>query len=651
MPPNSKSNLGESFKKSKLNLKITQDDQRLTIDLVDRTANQGRMLEPLSDSILIEPSFPVESVGSVTIKPKKKFSKISCLNMFEKRGAPKPQSDGYKHLRDIINQANESWSHFFLPLIHFGNIDPNREKVNKLMENFKLQRNSFSTQTATRTEKVQSRASQISNSDSHDIRLLSSFEEKNSSSSSASHSVRSKFNKLDALKTEIDKTINEINTFKNEVLHNESVKSVQTTEVGINTEISMSNAVFKIKYEDEEDEEELTKNAAPKYTDQTNCSKMNMPFIESPSDSNSYNKVKRNDLPALTLIKSLNKKYNLNLINDSDLSSTSTSRKNSSIQPKISHLESDSFDDYNLKYNKNFGLDDNNIFKKIFSRNLEKDEHRPSYINLEPIRQKMDSSSGLSSSNSEVYEPKRASKTFRKRDSWLNEERKRHSLKKLPVYDFGPSASKRNSSECKLKVIPLKKSVEQTKFHCCCCKCSCKDIPVYKTITTTTTTKIPISSCLAESSTDESAKSSDKSTTKSQNLYYFKSFKNQQKKNEFGLLSQMTNHDVDKKKHGYKYFMLDSLEERQNVDVDDAFDIYKNFISDTESTSDEGFDRIQSNIQYILDSLHRPHSAFQYNQDRTYYQTNLNELDFKTCKNQQSQMVIFYFFFNLKFTN
>lgn len=642
MPPSSKSNLGESSKKSKLNLKITQDDHRLTIDLVDKTANQDQSSEPLSDSILIESPFQTESLGLVNIRPKKK-SKNNCLNIFEKRQTPKPYSDSYKNLKEIITQANESWSHFFLPLIHFGNIDPNREKVNQLLENFKQKQNLISTP---RNETVQLSASQISNVDSNDIRLLSSFEEKNSSSSSASHSVRSKFNKLDALKTEIDKTINEINTFKNEVLYNESVKpnQVQTTEIGINTEISMSNAVFKIKYEDEEDEDEIIKNQTRKDIDKTNYSHADMPFIESPSDTNSYNKPKRNDLPALTLIKNLNKKYNLNSINDSDLSSTGTSIKNSITQPKskISYLESDSLDNYKLKHNKNYALDDNNIFKKIFSRNLEKDDHGPSYINLEPLRKRLDSSSGLSSSNSEIHEPKRVSKTFKKRDSWLNEERKRHSLKKLPVYDFGPSASKRNSSEYKLNMAPLKKSLEQTKFHCCCCKCSCKDIPVYKTIITTTTTKIPISPNIAESSTDESVKSSDKSTGKSQNLasYYFKSINNQRKKNEFGLSSQVGDHDVNKKKFDNKYFMLDSLEERGNGVQDDEYLIYKNLINNTESTSDEDFDRIQTNIQYILDSLHRPHSAFQCNQDRINNASNFNE--FETSKNQQNNMVIFY---------
>lgn len=654
MPPNSKSSLGESSKKSKLNLKITQDDQRLTIDLLDRTVNQDqRIAEPLTDSIVIEPPFRNESLGCKTKRSKKTFSRNNCLNIFEKKRSSSPEPDTYKHLKEIIIQANDSWSHFFLPLIHLGNIDPNRERVTRLMENFKHARNLISTRLPSPSGIVQPSASQLSNSESHDLRLFSAFDEKNSSSSSGSHSEKSKFNKLDALKTEIDKTINEISTFKNEVLYNEPNKLVQTSEIGINTEISMSNAVFKIKYEDEEDEDDNTrKSSIIKETEKTNYKSLmdTMPLIESPSDTNSYNKANRSNLPALTLLKNLTKKYNLSSMNESDLSSPGTSRKNSKFHynPKVSHLESDSLDDYRLRQNTDYLLDDNNIFKKIFSRNLEKDK-RMSYINLEPIKKNIDSSSNLSSSSNEVYQTKRTSKILRKKDFGLYEERKRHSLKKLPVHDFGTTTSKRHSSEYKLKMIPLQKSVEQTKFHCCCCKCSCMNVPVYKTITTTTTTKIPASSLKAESTSDASAKSSDSSAKTSQNLnsYYFKSTKNHRKKNEFGLLSQESNRNMDKKSFDFRYFMLDSLEEREKSDKEDEFNFIKNLINENESNGDADFHNMQTNIQCLLDSLHRPHSAFQYSHDKANYVTNSNEFNSKTRKNHQNQ-IVFFFKLNIK---
>ncbi|RNA26942.1 hypothetical protein BpHYR1_024247 [Brachionus plicatilis] len=539
MPPDSKSALGHSSKKStKPSLKITQDEQRLTIDLV------GREVE----------------------RPQKHAPKTRCLAMFEKRRPPSPASHGFKHLKEIISQANDSWSHFFLPLIHLGNLDPNREK-------------------------------------------------------------------LDALRTEIDRTMNEISTFKNKVLQTDSLKLVRTTEVGINTDISMSNAVFKIKYEDEEDE--------PRESDVPNYGHMAVPLIESPSDTNSYH------LPALTLVKNFNKKYNMSSVNESDVSSPDPRRNNSTIQPKTSHFESDSLD--KSRHNQDCICDDGNIFRKIFSRNFDREQRVP-YVNLEPIKKKLDSSSSLASSSSDAHDTRRASKILKKRESWLNEERKRHSLKKLPVHDFGPS--KRDSSEYKLKMIPLQKCVEQTRFHCCCCKCTCADVPVYKTVTTTTTTKIPASSLQVESSSSDTlARSSDQKKNQHLNSYYFKSTRNHRKKNEFGLLSQAKNASVDRSGFDCKQIMPDSLEERGKGGREDEFKFFKDLIDDTESNSDGDFQRIQNNIKFILDSLHRPHSAFQCAEDRTHMAPNLKESNFGANINHQdslnqSSSKYFRFFFS-----
>lgn len=666
MPPDSKSDLGEarkrSHKKSKPNLKITHDDHRLTINLVDKAQNQKRndsqlfLNDSFNQPLLLEPPLRVDSLQR---RKKSKKSK-NCLNIFDnKQRSPSPEitPESYKHLKEIISEANDSWSYLFLPIIHLANIDPTRLKTNKLIENFNNFKKQF--EKSIEVDEKPKRA-QISVSDSnlnnvkYDLKTLT-YDEKHSSSSSGSCSE--KVNKLDALKNEIDKTINEINTFKNEIINHES--RVQTVDIGINTDISMSNAVFKIKYEDEEDEEfdDTTKNSNTNKSDKMNYS--GEPFVESPSETNSA-RTKHIDLPALTLIKNLNKKYNISSVNETDFSSPGLSRKNSKTiyKPKITQFESDSLDDHRSKINssKEYFLDDDNIFKKIFSRNL---EQKANYINLEPIKKKDLSSSSITSSSSDSY--RRTSKVFRKRESLLiNEESKtkRHSLKKLPVVDF---AARRLSNEYKLKILPLKRSVtiEPTRFHCCCCKCSCTEAPVYQTVTTTTMAKMPTSVAKINENSDTSCTSIDSDKTPKSddklNSYYFKSTKNHRKKNEFGLLSHDKDDNKDEiKRLDFNSFLDDLEKEKKNFDTDNDFDFIKNLLQSNEDNdeklngvlheeSEDDFSLVTSKFQYILDSLHRPHSAFQFNDDRLVnnysLNTTLNEFDFNTSKSYRNQLV------------
>ncbi|CAF0803189.1 unnamed protein product [Brachionus calyciflorus] len=641
MSPDTKKNLGEGVKNKKKS-KIAQD--KLNIDF-KKIPNGSLDIHSID---LAEPSVPTRTDSLTRHKSHKKSIRSgNCLNLFDTKSrshSPEsiPDPDSYKNLKAIISEANDNWAHFFLPLIHLANIDPTREKVNLLLENFKHLKNSNQKSQT----KITPSQSQLSISDSHLNKLSSpskSFSEKNSSSSSSSDQSNDKFNKLDALKNEIDKTINEISNFKNEVLLLESPKTVQMSEIGVNTDISMSNAVFKIKYEDEEEDdlEEMDD------TLKNETLKLNQPLIESPSESNSLRTNNNYEPPALTLLKNLNKKYNfLNIssVNESDISSPGPSRKlNSKKFYRLNNqVESDSLDDYKYKSKLNetsdYILDEDNIFKKIFTRNL---DQKSAYVNLEPLKKKVvNSSSTLSStSSSDSYINKRNSKIYtKKRESLLisEEAKKRNSLKKLPVFDFG--AQKRNSNEYKLKIIPLKRTItsEQSKFHCCCCKCTCLEAPVYQTVTTTTTTtKIPVS-VLKSSENSDSSKSDTSKKSDELNSYYFKSTRNHQKKNEFGYLSRdllgKKSSGINNNKKNEFNFMLDSLEEEVQKPVksgrrstsDNEFNFIKNIIEEEKSADDSNetdINLVSNDIQFILDSLHRPHSSLQFVNEEKMNQT------------------------------
>ena len=258
-------------------------------------------------------------------------------------------SNGTSNLKEIISDAGDDWSHLFMPAIQLAKIDqPDRTRTNRLIDTFRLVSKSYRTRKSASVEPEKPRrqptvsSATTINSDTGGqprasfadiIKILKS----SSSSASGSHSEHSHL-KLDALKNEIDKTMKEISSFKNEVntrIQNQTLNTTYeedimrilnseqerlnartksaTIDTAVNTDISMSNAVFTIKYEDEdedEDEDEEGSQDRPK-TDSSSSSTClkaeDAPIIETPSDTltrNTENPLKRDPqvVPALTLL-------------------------------------------------------------------------------------------------------------------------------------------------------------------------------------------------------------------------------------------------------------------------------------------------------------------------------------------------------------
>lgn len=310
-----------------------------------------------------------------------------------------------------------------------------------------------------------------------DNRIAAKYEKHSSSSSGSSTNTETCSNpnkthaiKLDALKHEIDKTMNEISTFKSSVLDFKQTESV-TIETGVNTDISMSNAVFKIKYDDEEDDESkstLTNSNSQKIQNFDSIKRdfLAEPLIESPSETQTSTVTPTNtNIPALTFVKKIKSSKTVEI---STPSPKTSKRNHASNKMKFnfqhdylrncdSHEDADpNINDYEYLNDDTEDEDNNNIFKRIFTRSLSSRNVPSKKFEYAMNTKVYDSisSSGLSSSSSCDSFYYKDSKNFNNRRSTLlrkkiiNTDSKRHSFKglrnlsKLPVFDFGTVLNK-----------------------------------------------------------------------------------------------------------------------------------------------------------------------------------------------------------------
>lgn len=297
--------------------------------------------------------------------------------------------------------------------------------------------------------------------------------------------------------------MNEICTFKNEVnsrLQNrfdtlQRKANILLTDTAINTDISMSNAIFKIKYDDDvtdddENEDLINTTATSKSIQNAQNTKkinkslsnqdilinrflsskknqsytpLNVPVVESPSSTASHYtsncSSSANQIPALTLLRDRLDRT----LNSSNISLTTT----------------DSVNKYNLsksKFNKKFNYqrlnetpeelneyENENVFKRIFARNdyNQKEEFILPELNITSssfdastgsskisVGEANSASESISSKNfirknpykyENYFEP--IQKEFRTtpipKDKYLIMSSKKQPIKKQPVFDFG----------------------------------------------------------------------------------------------------------------------------------------------------------------------------------------------------------------------
>jgi len=274
-------------KKFKLPLKIIHDDQRLTINLIENqienehTENSDKNtsshneikqvnIYPYNKSTFTNVSTKIENEESKQLC-KKTWQTSNLFNFFRKNSnsiscGHQNNSNRYSNIVSIIKETFEEKNSelgdvFVMPLLKLS--DYRSDYVdNKLGLSSPVKVNVDSKKKNEETKQGRSqapnpplRSDSISASFSHKDNFKTSLNDiirlvkkRNSSVSASGSGGSGQTNKLDALKNEIDKTMNEINKFKRKVKIQKASKFM--VNMGVNTDISMCNAHFKVNYDD-----------------------------------------------------------------------------------------------------------------------------------------------------------------------------------------------------------------------------------------------------------------------------------------------------------------------------------------------------------------------------------------------------------------